>query len=271
MHWNNFQFCCRYLHQKLSEGDKINSAQAKLIENYPRNQPKQLQNNSIYKSILDASNQHELLSIYGKLKINQNTESITKLNNIKTYFVLIFVVFLMMVFINSTYTIPVFQEIFSVMDSSMAEELENVNSYWLFSSILMVVCGAIVFRFSFLIEQVKTTKKPFQPSLFKRVILTKRIINEIENIDALIHSPLGQNINSFSSKKNELYQRLNNDNLNVALELETLINQAYIKLNKAINSRLTVLSTLVCFSVVLAIYIFLSSLYGPLFAIGTIV
>ncbi len=151
----------------------------------------------------------------------------------------------------------------------MAEELDNVNSYWLFSSIVMLICGAIVFRFSSLIEKVKAARKPFQSSFLKRLILSKRITNELEDIDALIHSPLGQNINSFSSKENKLYQLINNDNLNVVLELETLINQAYIKLNKAINSRLSVLLTLVCFSVVFAIYIFLSSLYTPLFAIGT--
>lgn len=271
MHWNNFQFCCRYLHQKLSEGDELKSAQDKLIAGYPKYQPKQLQYNPIYKSILKADNQQELLSIYGKLKINQNTESIAKLTNIKSYFVLVFVIFLVMVFINSTYTIPVFQEIFSNMDSPMTEELENVNSYWLFSTIVMLICGAIVFRFSFLIEKVKAASKPFQSSFLKRLILSKRITNELEDIDALIHSPLGQNINSFSSKENELYQLINNDNLNVVLELETLINQAYTKLNKAINSRLSVLLTLVCFSVVFAIYIFLSSLYTPLFAIGTIV
>ncbi len=271
MHWNNFQFCCRYLHQKLSEGDKLQYAQAKLIENYASYQPKQLQHNSIYNSILEAPNQQELLSIYGNLKINQNTESITKLANIKRYFVLIFVIFLVMVFINSTYTIPVFQEILSDMDSPISEDLENVNSYWLFSSIVMLICGAIVFRFSFLIEKVKAAKKPFQSSFLKRLILSKRITNEIENIDALIHSPLGQKINSFSSKKHELYQRINNDNLNVVLELETLINQAYIKLNKAINSRLSVLLSLVCFSVVFAIYIFLSSLYTPIFSMGTII
>ncbi|WP_076417976.1 hypothetical protein [Colwellia sp. UCD-KL20] len=271
MHWNNFQFCCRYLEQKLSEGDELKSAQDKLIAGYPRYQPKQLQYNPIYKSILKADNQQELLSIYGKLRINQNTESIAKLTNIKSYLVLIFVVFLIMVFISSTYTIPVFQEIFSIMDSPIAEELELVNIYWLFSSVMIIVCGAIVFRFSFLIEQVKVAGNPFQPSLFKRLILTKRIINELENIDALIHSPIDHHINSYSPKENEFYQLIKNDNLNVVLELETLINQTYIKLNKTINSRLSVLLTLVCFSIVFSIYIFLSSLYTPIFATGTII
>ena len=269
MHWNNFQFCCRYLNQKLSEGNELQSAQDKLVESYPKYEPKRLTYNPIYKSILEASNQQELLSIYGSLKINKNTESITKLTNIKTYLSSIFVMFLVMVSINSTYTIPVFQEIFSVMDSPMAEELEYVNSYWLVSAIVLLLCGAIVFRFSFLIEQVKSSVKPYQSSFFKKLILSKKLNDQLENIDALIYSPLDSNINNFSDQGNKLYKLIKNDNLNVVIELETLINQAYIKLNEAINSRLSVLLTLVCFSVVFAIYIFLSSLYTPIFAIGT--
>ena len=269
MNWINFQFCCRYIYQKLSEGEDITIAQNSLIKNYPRYNPAQLLQTQIYKLIYNSSEPQELLLIYGNIKLDVSNDALTKLHNIKTYLFIIFTVFVLLSIVCNFFVIPVFQDIFHSMEAPSNIPLKQFSYIWLVSFILLLVSGLIVILFSNKINNFYRSTTPFKTSFLANLLITKTVINKIQQIDALIYAPLNQNINKYSQYENEFTKRLKLDNLNIAIELEALINSQYKLLSKLINSRLATLLFIVSFLVVIAILNFVYSLYSPLFAIGT--
>ena len=269
MNWNNFQFCCRYLNQKLSEGIDLSIAQETLIQNYSRYKPIQLLTTPIYQSILTSSHPQELLSIYGQMKLNKNNESLTKLANVKSYLFITYAVFIILSLICNVFVIPVFQEIFDSMDAPKNIPLEQFSSFWLISFSLLLLSGFMVMKFSSLITNIYKSARPFKASFLSNTLLSKALVNQILQIDALTYSPLKQDINKYSKNENEFTKRLKLDNLDISKELEALINTQYISLSKLINSQLSLLLFIVSFLVVIAIFNFVYTLYAPIFAIGT--
>ena len=274
MSWTTFHFSCRFLSQKLSDGLELQPALDLLSKNYGNRQPSDALNNPIYKEITSEAKQNkqqELLSIYGNLKLNWDASSITKLTNIRNYLFLIFAMFLLMSVIYKTYVLTTFREIFSLMDAPLNAQLESFTTYWVISLLLMTTVSVVILRFSSIIKQINGTSTTFSSSVISQLLLSKKIINQILRIEALIYAPLNKNINLFSASDNEFVKQLRSDNMNIAKELQVLIDSQYYLLTLMINSRIKKILLFLTLIVVIAIFNFIYSLYAPIFSIGTII
>ena len=274
MSWTAFHFSCRFLSQKLSDGIELKPALTLLSKNYSNYLHSDTLDTPIYKTIIseeEPSKQQQLLSIYGKLKLNWDVSAVTKLTNIRNYLFLIFAMFLLLSSIYKTYVLTTFKEIFAVMDAPINAQLESFTSYWIISLVLMTIVSAIILRFSAVIKQMNGTSTTFTPSLISQLLISKKIVNQVKSIEALINAPLDRNVNQFSPTENQFVKQLNTDNMDIANELQALIDSRYHLLTNMINGRIKKLLFLLSFIVVNAIFNFVYSLYAPLFSIGTII
>ena len=212
-----------------------------------------------------------ITGIYGNLKLNWDASSITKLTNIRNYLFLIFAMFLLMSVIYKTYVLTTFREIFSLMDAPLNAQPESFTTYWVISLLLMTTVSVVILRFSLIIKQINGTSTTFSSSVISQLLLSKKIINQILRIEALIYAPLNKNINLFSASDNEFVKQLRSDNMNIAKELQVLIDSQYYLLTLMINSRIKKILLFLTLIVVIAIFNFIYSLYAPIFSIGTII
>tara|TARA_R110002060_G_scaffold77031_3_gene88056 strand:+ start:1190 stop:2014 length:825 start_codon:yes stop_codon:yes gene_type:complete len=274
MSWTAFHFSCRFLSQKLSDGLELKPALDLLSKNYGNHQPSDTVDNPIYKDIASEekqSKQQELLAIYGNLKLNWDASSVTKLTSIRNYLFLIFGVFILLSSVYKVFVLPAFKEVFSSMDIPINAQLESFTMYWVISLLLMTIVSAIILKFSSLIKQINGISTTFSSSAISRLLISKKIVNQIQKIEALIHAPLGKNVNQFSASENEFIKQLSSDDMNVAKELQALIDAQYSLLTTMINGRIKKMVFLLAFIVVSAIFNFIYSLYAPIFSIGTII
>ncbi len=126
-------------------------------------------------------------------------------------------------------------------------------------------------RFSSIIKRINDISGTFSISAISQLLLSKRIINQILKTEALVHAPLGENINQFSESEIKFVNQLSLDNMDIAKELQTLIDIRYSTLTVMINGRIKKLLFLLASIVVMAIFNFVYSLYAPIFSIGTII
>ena len=274
MSWTAFHFSCRFLSRKLLDGLELNPALDLLSKNYSNYHSSGVSNNPIYKEITSEakqSKQQELLSIYGNLKLDWDASSVTKLTNIRNYLFLIFGVFLLMSGIYKAYVLTTFRDIFSLMDAPLNVQLESFTTYWVISLLLMTTVSVVILRFSSIIKQINGISTTFSSSAISRLLISKKIINQIFRVEALIYAPLDKNINQFSASDNEFVKQLRSDNMNVTKELEILIDSRYSLLTIIINARLKKILFFLTLIVVGAIFNFIYSLYTPIFSIGTII
>jgi len=89
-------------------------------------------------------------------------------------------------------------------------------------------------------------------------------------LEALVKAPINDQSNKYSDNANTLFLQLESDGLNIAQELQHQINMQNDELTKLINRRIKRLMFVFSIIVVLAIFNFISSLYAPIFATGTI-
>jgi hypothetical protein len=274
MSWTAFHFSCRFLSQKLSDGLELKPAQDLLSKSYDNYQPSNALDNPIYKEIISVTNpskQQELLSIYGNLNMDWDVSSVAKLTNIRNYLLLIFGVFLLLSGIYKIYVLTAFKEVFSLMEAPINAQLENFTTYWLISLLLMTVVSVIILKFSSIFTQVCGISNTFSPSTISQLVTSKKIVNQIQKVQALIYAPLDKNINPFSASENEFVKQLSMDNMDTPKELQTLINAQYTLLITMINGRIKKMIFLLTLIVVGAIFNLVYSLYSPIFSMGTII
>jgi len=253
----------------MSEGIDLETAHKTLLKSYQRYLPEQLNNNFIFQSIVGSKNQQSLLFLYGNLTLDRDQSLIMKLMGLKSYLMIILTIFLTMSFTAYTFTIPVFTEIFEQWDTPLTQ-IENFYSYWIISLVLILSSSVSLILFTDKVKQIQNSSSPNQFSIYSKILLSAKIVNQIYKSEALTYSPLGKKINQYSPMENKLFTTLHNDNLNTKLELSLLINEQYFTLSQLINKRLKLFISLISAFIVIAIFNFLYSLYTPIFAIGTV-
>jgi len=270
MQWNNFQFCCRYLHQKMSEGIDLESAHKTLLKSYQRYLPEQLNNNFIYQAISTSQDQQSLLSIYGKIEFEWDKSLLTKLSDIKSYLMAIVAIFIITSLIVITHVLPVFKEAFELFDHPIRSQIDNFYIFWLGSVTVIVLSSALLLLFAKEVKRIKNESTPSQFSFLSKMLLSKKITNQIYKTEALTYSALEKDINEFSHAENVFYAKLKNDNLDIPKELSILINEQYLTLTQLINQRLKLYLSYVTACITVGIANFVYNLYTPIFSMGTL-
>jgi len=270
MQWNNFQFCCRYLHQKMSEGIDLETAHKALLKSYQRYLPEQLNNHFIYQAISTSKDQQSLLSIYGKIEFEWDKSLLTKLSDIKSYLMTIIAIFIITSLIVISYVLPVFKETFELLEQPISSQLNNFYIFWLATVTLIALSSALLLLFEKEVKRIKNESTPSQFSFLSKMLLSKKITNQIYKTEALTYSALEKDINEFSLAENELYTKLKNDNLDIPKELSILINEQYLTLTQLINQRLKLYLSYVTVCTSTGIGHFVYNLYTPIFSIGTL-
>lgn len=273
MNWYSFHFSCRFLSKKLSQGIDLATAENLLHKNYKdvySNKPLEI---GIYKriaSMRDPSRQALLLSIYGELNFDRDNTPINHMRNVRNYLFLLFFVFLLMSYICMTFVIPTFIEIYSIMNSTISAELESFTTYWSISLLLMTLVGLSAIKLSSTIAKLNTYSIVNKSGFLSKLLLSNKIVNKIAMLEALVKAPINDQSNKYSDNANTLFLQLESDGLNIAQELQHQINMQNDELTKLINRRIKRLMFVFSIIVVLAIFNFISSLYAPIFATGTI-
>lgn len=273
MNWDAFHFSCRYLSTKLSADIELTSAQNLLLKTYPEIVSSNHLDVDLYKRIISRNNpteQQRLLSIYGQLNLDRDSSSINKLNNIRNYIFLLFFVFLLLSAICVVFVIPTFKEMFVMMEVPINEQIENFTTYWAISLGLMLAVSVGIIRVNFIVNRLNSYASTLPSTLMSRLLLTNKIVQQIDKIEAFVNSPLGEKKNLFSEDANTFISKLDKDGLNTPKELQLMINKENEKLNKLLNSRIGKLIFSLSVIVIAAIFNFVYSLYAPIFYIGNI-
>lgn len=273
MNWMDFHFSCRYLSTQLSAGNDLKSAQNIFLKEYRTFLSGNPLNNEIYRKVISINNvkeQQKLLSTYGLLNLSWDNSGINKLSNIRNYIFLLNFIFLLLSSICLIYVIPTFKEIFQMMDVPIIKQLDNFIIYWVLSFSLLAVVSLGILRLNDIINRLDLFSSSITLSFLSKTILSKKVTIQIHKIEALIYAPFNERRNQYSDQANTLITMLKRDNLDLFTELQFQFNKESKLLTKLINSQVTKLMCLFSIIVIAAIYNFISSLYAPLFYIGTI-
>jgi len=108
-------------------------------------------------------------------------------------------------------------------------------------------------------------------SIFYNLFIPVKIINKLKQIDALSNAPIENKVNEFSSEQIEIYKNFKSDNLDIAVELQMLLDELRASLLKLINAQMTKLLALFSIVIIGSIGYLVSSLYQPIFSLGMII
>ena len=273
MSWDAFQFSCRFLSKKLSEGLDLDTGKHQLFEKYRELFAQNPLDNEIYKGIIsngDKKRQMALFSIYGQLNLNWDLSAIDKLTNVRNYLYLLICAFVLLSAICVVYVFPAISNLFYISGLSTNDQNENFIYYWTASCVLIAVTCVGIFKYQSVVRSMSRKLVGFTPTIFSRLVLGKEIIVQIHKIEALKTAPLNYQLNQFSEAFSKLIEKWKSDELNVSMELQTVVDNEHQNLNRLLNKRTKLLMTVLAFIIIMAIFNFVYSLYLPLFYIGNI-
>ena len=282
MSWSKFHFNCRFLNQKLSEEVPIEKAQELLSNNYSKHQIGGVLKESSIKSHLfekmiaesDPKRLKRLFSIYGSMNLSWDLSALSRLRNIRNY---LFVLLTVFIFISSVYkffVLPAFINVFEEMDLNISSGLERFDFVWGMTITLMLLISFILLRFnSFVnkIDKIDKTDNNFNSTFFYKLLISKKIIKMLKQIDALLYAPIEIERNEYSAEQITIYKSFESDNLNTSTEVQNLIGCYRVTLIKLINARITKLLALFSIVIIAAIGYLVFSAYQPIFSLGMII
>lgn len=279
MSWSKFHFNCRFLNQKLSEEVDFEKAKRLLSAKYSNHQiggdlkESSIENNLLKKIISepDPKKLQMLLSIYGRLNFSWDLSVLTKLINIRDYLFALVTIYLVISGIYKSFVLPAFIDIFDQMDVPVAAELERFNTIWLISITLMLLVSIVLLNFYSFVNKIGKKENKFNSSFFYKVFIPVKIINKLKQIDALSNAPIENQVNEFSSEQIEIYNNFKSDNLDIAAELQILLNANRASLLKLINAQMTKLLALFSIIIIGSIGYLVWSFYQPIFSLGMII
>jgi hypothetical protein len=284
MSWSKFHFNCRFLNQKLSEEIDFEKAKRLLSAKYSNHQiGGDLKENSIENNLLnkiisepDPKKLQMLFSIYGKLNFSWDLSALTKLKNIRDYLFALVTIYLLISGIYKYYILPVFIDVFDQVnldqvDLSIVADLERFNTIWLISIILMLLVSVVLLKFYSFVNKIGKKENNFDSSFFYKFFIPLKIINKLKQIDALSNAPIENKVNEFSSEQIEIYKSFKSDNLDIAAELQVLLDELRASLLKLIYAQMTKLLALFSIVIIGSIGYLVSSLYQPIFSLGMII
>lgn len=279
MSWSKFHFNCRFLHQKISEEVDLEKAKELLLTKYSNNQiGGDLKENSIednlFKNITlepDPKKLQILLSIYGKLNLSWDLSDLTKLINIRNYLFALFTVFLFISSIYKYFVLPEFINIFGQMGIPISAELERFDIIWFISFTIMLLISIVLFKFYSFVNHIGQKENYLNSSLFSRIFIPAKIISKLKLIDALSNAPMENQVNEFSTEQINICNNFKSDDLDVSVELQTLLNVHRASLLKLINMQITKLLALFSVAVIAAIGYLILGIYQPIFSLGMII
>lgn len=279
MSWSKFHFNCRFLNQKLSEKVAFEKAKELLSKKYSNHhiggelEESSVENN-LYKKIIletDPNKLQILFSVYGKLNLSWDLSTLTKLKNIRNYLFVLFTIFLFLSSIYKFFVLPAFINIFDQMDLPIASDLERFNTIWFVSISLMLLISIILLKFYSFVNQIGKKEIDLNSSLFLKVFIPVKILNKLKHIEALSNAPIENKVNEFSSDQIDIYKSFQSDNLDIAEELQVLLDANRISLLKLINLQIAKLLAVFSIVVVSSIGYLVWSFYQPIFSLGMII
>lgn len=279
MSWLKFHFNCRFLNQKLSENLSVEQAKEYLLTHYSQldiggGLPSRSLEGNLFNRIYqekDLSKLESLLLIYGRLNLSWDLTALTKLKNIRNYLFFLITVFLLLSGIYNLLVLPVFIDIFEQNGSDIDSGLDSFYSIWLISVSVISLISIIVLGFYSFINQVGRKEIKSNAPLFSKMFVPEKIMNKLMIIDALTNAPLEARVNEFSAQQIKLYKSLKEDNLNVAQELQILLDDNKASLLNLINVHITKLLALLTITVVGGVGYLVYSFYQPIFSLGMII
>lgn len=279
MSWSKFHFNCRFLNQKLSEDVDFENAKRLLTAKYSNHQiggdlkESSIENNLLEKIISepDPKKLQMLLSIYGRLNFSWDLSALTKLINIRDYLFALVTIYLVISGIYKSFVLPVFIDVFDQMDVPVAAELERFNTIWLISITLMLLVSIVLLNFYSFVNKIGKKENNFNSSFFYKVFIPVKIINKLKQIDALSNAPIENQVNEFSSEQIEIYNNFKSDNLDIAAELQMLLDASRVSLLKLINAQMTKLLALFSIVIIGSIGYLVWNFYQPIFSLGMII
>ncbi|MBO9489514.1 hypothetical protein J7384_03975 [Endozoicomonas sp. G2_1] len=276
MSWDDFHFNCRVLSCKLSDGMLLSEAQQYLIDNYQEYRQVNLvgEQQKLLEKILaenDSVKVHQLLVTYGSLNFSLQHRLSSKLMKIKRYLLFLFAVFILTSTIFKVYVLPVFVDFFAKFDSDVVYNLQAFEQSWLISTVLLVTVTVLLLYFIFLAKRLGQQLTSNALSKVAKLALSKKVIKELCTIQDLMNAPIQASLGTEHAKSAKFIQQLSKDKIDVGFELQALLDKHKERLSMLINKRMGRILVFLSLVVFYAIYLFVSSLYAPIFAMGAVV
>lgn len=276
MSWDDFHFNCRVLSCKLSDGMLLSKAQQYLIDSYQEYRQVNLvgEQQKLLEKILaenDSAKVHQLLVTYGSLNFSLQHELSSKLTKIKRYLLFLFAVFILTSTIFKVYVLPIFVDFFAKFDPDVVYNLQAFERSWLISTVLLVTVTVLLLYFIFLAKQLGHQLTSDTLNKVAKLALSKKVITELCTIQDLMNAPIQASLGTEPPKSAKFIQQLGKDKIDVAFELQALLDKHKERLSILINKRMGRILVVLSLVVFYAIYLFVSSLYAPIFAIGAVV
>ena len=135
----------------------------------------------------------------------------------------------------------------------------------------MLLVSIVLLNFYLFVNKIGKKENNFNSSFFYKVFIPVKIINKLKQIDALSNAPIENQVNEFSSEQIEIYNNFKSDNLDIAAELQMLLDASRVSLLKLINAQMTKLLALFSIVIIGSIGYLVWNFYQPIFSLGMII
>ena len=279
MTWERFGYICRKVNATQSDAESISSSLTRVA----KEEPCSLYGNEIHKhslakkilehlsSIEDKNDALLALNIYQGLNLSEKFEEPMRFKRVVAYLSFVSVVFYTMVGIYQLMVAPAFLSTLQDFDLAPPSYLSWYQDYWgyfvLIISILLISSLVIgnhlkkLFRFELGVEN---------SFVLKYMMFSAIRESYLKVIDILLYPVMGKNksADSVGSKVFKHLQNVESVGMNVAVEMQELLQIEMRFLLEKCELQMKYISILVASVVVSAIFFFLASAYSPIFVLG---
>lgn len=275
MNWDAFHFSCRFLSTTLSINTDPQKALDLLNSNYGSVYAKAFKSTPVYKEIQSSSDVDrikDITALYGKLKFDWDESIAATLVGFRNYLFLLASFFLILSGIIQLYVIPVLRETFAVAGYSTTHtHLHTFSKLWFFSLFLLFIIGIAVIRLSTVVKHVGNVFSNSKLSSTSKLLLSKKIVNQILELEALVYAPLKTKVNAKSDNAIQFVAQLEADNMHITYEIQQRFDSLKKSIVHSTKRRIKIVLSIFAVCLVLAIFNFVTAIYAPIFTLGQLI